>query len=86
MNKLAKWFEMDVPAGWGETILRSVIVAVVAFVVLQAKELVDAGALDTPATAVDALLISGAYLIVNAATMIWTKPRSRRHSPGWQSD
>jgi hypothetical protein len=40
--------------------------AVVAFVVLQAKELFDAGRLDTPATAVDAGLIAAGVFLLNA--------------------
>jgi hypothetical protein len=42
------------------------MVAVVGFVVLQAKEYFDAGTFDTPATAVDALLIAGATFLVDA--------------------
>jgi hypothetical protein len=45
----------DVPAGWGAVATRSATTAVVAFVVLQAKEMYDAGRFDTPATAVDAV-------------------------------
>jgi hypothetical protein len=47
-------------------------VAVVAFVVLQAKEWFDAGAFDTPATAVDAALIgAGTFLLY--AVLKWGK-------------
>jgi hypothetical protein len=61
-----KWFSADAPAGWTGVTVRAVNVAVVAFVVLQAKELYDAGALDTPATGVDALLIGAATFLVYA--------------------
>ena len=40
--------------------------ALVAFVVLQAKEWFDAGAFDTVATAVDASLIAAGLFLVNA--------------------
>jgi hypothetical protein len=39
---------------------------VIAFVVLQAKEMFDAGRFDTPATAVDAVLIAAGVFLVNA--------------------
>jgi hypothetical protein len=53
-------------AGWAPLLVRAVTVAVVGFVVLQAKEWFDAGSFDTPATAVDALLIAGATFLVDA--------------------
>lgn len=56
----------DVPIGWGDLGFRAVTTAVVAFVVLQAKEYFDAGMFDTPATAVDAGLIACGILLVNA--------------------
>lgn len=56
----------DVPAGWGAVAARSATTAVVAFVVLQAKEMFDAGRFDTPATAVDAVLIAVGMFLVNA--------------------
>lgn len=57
---------IDAPAGWNAVFSRAVTTAVVAFVVLQAKELFDAGRLDTPATAVDAALIAAGTLALNA--------------------
>jgi hypothetical protein len=66
------WFSIDAPAGWSVVFLRSIMAAVVAFVVLQLKEWVDAGAFDTPATAVDAGLIAGATFVLNAILM-WGK-------------
>jgi hypothetical protein len=56
----------DVPVRWRDLLFRAVTTAAVAFVVLQAKELYDAGALDTPATAVDAALIAGGIFLLNA--------------------
>jgi hypothetical protein len=59
-----KWLSADAPAGWTSVTVRAVNVAVVAFVVLQLKELYDAGAFDTPATAVDGALIgAGTFLL-----------------------
>jgi hypothetical protein len=45
-------------------------VAVVAFVVLQLKEWFDAGAFDTPGTAVDAAVVSAGTLVLNAILML----------------
>ncbi|NUM75829.1 hypothetical protein HUU40_15810 [candidate division KSB1 bacterium] len=53
-------------AGWSSLLLTSVKIAVVGFVVLQAKEWFDAGMLDTPATAMDAGLIAAGVFVVNA--------------------
>jgi hypothetical protein len=60
------WLTLDLPAGWTESLVRSVKVAVVAFVMLQAKELYDAGMLDTPNTALDAGLVAGGIFVLNA--------------------
>ena len=57
---------MDVPAAWPQVLYRAGSTALVAFVVLQAKEWFDAGRFDTPATAVDALLIAAGILALNA--------------------
>jgi len=51
---------------WGELIAGTVKIAVVAFVVLQAKEYHDAGRFDTTGTGADALLVAGGMLVVNA--------------------
>jgi hypothetical protein len=61
------WLKLDAPSGWPELIARTLKVAVVAFVVLQLKELRDAGHFDTAGTAVDAGLIAGGTLLLNAA-------------------
>jgi hypothetical protein len=58
MTSLQKSLKTDVPTGWADVFIRTVKVALVAFVVLQMKEWVDAGALDTLGTATDALLIA----------------------------
>jgi hypothetical protein len=52
--------------GWIDILTNTGLTALVAFVVLQAKELFDAGRLDTPATAVDAGLIAAGVLLLNA--------------------
>lgn len=67
------WLTMDAPAGWADLFVRTVKVAAVAFVVLQAKEWVDAGAFDTPATAFDAVLIAAGLFVLNAILKL-TKP------------
>lgn len=72
MKSSDKWFGIEVPEGWADVIVRAVTVAVVAFVVLQLKELYDAGVFDTPAAAVDAGLIAGGIFALNAFLM-WTK-------------
>jgi uncharacterized membrane protein len=67
-----KWFSVDAPTGWTGVTVRAINVAVVAFVVLQAKEYVDARAFDTPATSVDAALIgAGTFLLY--AILKWGK-------------
>jgi hypothetical protein len=73
MERIKTWLSMDIPAGWTELLIRTVKVALVAFVVLQLKELIDAGVFDTPATAIDALLIAGGTLVLNAIFM-WANP------------
>jgi hypothetical protein len=63
---------IDVPARWTDALSRSATAAVVAFVVLQVKEWVDAGAFDTPGTATDAVLIAAGLFLVNAV-LKWAK-------------
>jgi uncharacterized membrane protein len=60
----------DAPATWGAVVVRALTVAVVSFVVLQAKELYDAGMLDTPATSVDAVVVGVAMFLVNAVLKV----------------
>jgi hypothetical protein len=77
MESLKTWFSMDIPTGWGDVLVRSVKVLLVAFVILQMKELIDAGTFDTPATAIDAALIAAGVFVLNAIIM-WVSPRSSR--------
>jgi hypothetical protein len=74
MASTARAAEVSTSPGWRELFLRAAKIAVVGFVVLQAKELVDAGMLDTQATAVDAVLIAVGVLIVDALYK-WAAPR-----------
>jgi mannose/fructose/N-acetylgalactosamine-specific phosphotransferase system component IIC len=59
---------------WGEVLTPAVTVAVVAFVVLQIKEYVDAGLVDTPGTMMDALLVAGGMLVLKAIQQFMKKP------------
>ena len=63
---------IDAPSAWGQVLFRTVSTAVIAFVVLQAKEYFDAGRFDTTGTGADALLIGGAVFLVNAV-LKWSK-------------
>jgi hypothetical protein len=65
MASSARTPEVAAPSGWRDLLMRAVKIAVVGFVVLQAKELIDAGMLDTKATAIDAALVAGAVLVVD---------------------
>ncbi|MGE5801768.1 MAG: hypothetical protein ACM358_05890, partial [Gemmatimonadota bacterium] len=58
-----KW---DAPASWTAVTTRAVIVAVTAFVVMQAKEFIDAGAFDMTGVGMDAILIGAGVFLVNA--------------------
>jgi len=62
---------------WLEVLMGAVSVAVVAFVVLQIKEYVDAGRLDTKGTMVDAGLVAAGVLVLNAIQELF----KRRPSP-----
>ena len=72
MESFKKWFTIAVPAGWADVFVQTLKAALVAFVVLQLKELVDAGAFDTPSTAADAAWIAGGTFALNAI-LRWTK-------------
>jgi hypothetical protein len=74
MESIAHWITMDAPTSWSDVIVRFVKIALIAFVVLQIKELVDAGTFDNIAAATDALLIAAGSAVVNAA-FLRTKPR-----------
>ena len=66
MESSKNWLSLDAPAGWADLFVRIVKVAAVAFVVLQLKELYDAGRFDTLGTAVDAVLIAGGTFALSA--------------------
>jgi hypothetical protein len=66
MENTMKQSSVSAPAGWTDLLITSVKVAVIGFVVLQAKEWFDAGSFDTPATAVDAGLIAAGVFVLNA--------------------
>lgn len=72
MESFKKWFSIAVPTEWDDVIVRTVKAAVVVFVVLQVKEWFDAGELDTPAAAIDAVWIAGGAFVLNAILM-WAK-------------
>ncbi len=55
---------------WMEVLLATASVAVVAFLVLQIKEYVDAGRFDTRGTLVDALLVAVGVLVLNAVQQL----------------
>lgn len=63
---------IDAPTAWGQVLFRTISTAVIAFVVLQAKEYFDAGRFDTTGTGADALIIGAGVFIVNAV-MKWAK-------------
>jgi len=69
MKSFKEWFKIVTPTGWADIIVRVVEVAIVAFVVLQVKECVDAGTFDTVGTATDAALIAGGILLLNV--ILW---------------
>ena len=56
----------DHPATWGALAVRSIRVGVIGFLVLNGKELVDAGRLDTLYTAIDGALVGAATFLVHA--------------------
>lgn len=49
---------------WAEIFIRTIAVAVVAFVALQAKEWFNAGMLDVPGVLADAGLVAGGMLVL----------------------
>lgn len=66
MENSAKSVGTGARSTWTNLLMSAIQVAVVGFVVLQAKEWFDAGTFDTPATALDAGLIAGATFLLNA--------------------
>ena len=66
-----KLLTQDAPATWGAVIVRALSVAVIVFVVLQAKEIYDAGRPDYPGVGSDALL-SGVGMFLFSAVLKWS--------------
>ena len=60
------WLSADAPTSWTAVTVRAVIVAMTAFVVMQAKEFIDARAFDIPGVGMDAILIGAGVFLVNA--------------------
>ena len=75
MESFRKWFNLDVPAGWDDVVVSALKVAVVAFIVRQLQDWFEAGTFDTAPNAVDAMLIAGGVLVLNAVHM-WATRRS----------
>ena len=73
MESVRKWLNLALPAGWEDVLVRTVKVAVVAFVVMHAKEWFDAGRFDTPDIVIDSAWMAGGSLVLNAILM-WFKP------------
>lgn len=59
---------------WKQVLTGAAKAAVIAFVVLQAKEKYDAGRFDTAGTAADGVLIGVGTLIVSGIQKLVTKP------------
>lgn len=58
---------------WKQVALDALKVALIAFVVLQLKELYDAGRFDTPANTVDGTLVGAGTFIVGAVQKLLKK-------------
>ena len=69
MSESGGWLGMDRPASWSALFARSLRVAVIAFLVMQTKEMVDAGRFDTLGTSIDGGLIGAGTFLVHA--LLW---------------
>lgn len=69
MKTVEKSFKLDIPSNFRHLLLRFIKVVVIAFIVLQIKEYVDAGMFDTAATLVDAGLIAAGILLIDLILM-----------------
>lgn len=69
MNSSTGAFSQDVPLSFGQLILRFFKIAVIAFIVMQIKEYVDAGVFDIPGVLMDSALIAAGVLIVDLVLM-----------------
>lgn len=70
MENSKNWFRLVVPAGWTDVLIRTVKVALVAFVMLHLKEFLDGGGFDTPDIAVDASVVAAGTLVLNAILVL----------------
>jgi len=73
MENFTKWFNIDVPKGWNDVVVRSAKVLVIVFIVRQLQDWLEAGTLDTIPNATDAILIAGGVLAVSAIHMMLVK-------------
>ncbi len=69
MNSSVNVYSQDVPYSTGQLILRFCKIVVVAFIVMQIKEYVDAGVLDIPGVLVDSALVAAGVLILDLVSM-----------------
>ncbi len=76
MESAKTGFSTAVPTGWLDLVLTSLKVAIVAFVVMQAKEWIDARTFDFLGVLVDALLIAAGVFVVNAVSKLMRTGRS----------
>jgi hypothetical protein len=80
MNSINKWLSIAVPAGWADVMVRTVKVAVAAFLIFHLKEWIDAGKFDTPDIAIDSAWLAGGSFVLNAILLL-ASPRSSRPQP-----
>ena len=75
MEKSKNWFSLVIPTGWSDVIVRTVKVALVAFVMLHLKEMLDGGGFDTPDIAIDAAVVAAGTLVLNAILVLARRSR-----------
>ena len=66
MASLEKWLRIGVPAGWNDVIVRTVKVALVAFLALVLKEWMETREWDLPPCAIDGAWVAGGTFVFNA--------------------
>jgi len=69
MNSNTNVFSQDVPFSIGQLIFRFFKIMLVAFVVMQVKEYVDAGVFDIPGVLMDSALVAAGVLILDLVSM-----------------
>lgn len=69
MTSSTNAFSQDVPFSFGQLIFRFFKIMVVAFVVMQIKEYVDAGVFDLPGVLMDSTLVAAGVLILDLVSM-----------------